>query len=94
MILFDLLEGMENCKMSGKKSGKSQGILRWMVSDNPVRGVHCTQSRSLSIWAGKRDELPGASAVAGSVCQLPQVRYRIYLAIRQGFCPSRMISNN
>ena len=26
---------MENCKMSGKKSGKSQEILRWMISGNP-----------------------------------------------------------
>ena len=30
-MIFDLSEGMENCKMSGK----SQGILRWMISDNP-----------------------------------------------------------
>ena len=27
-----LSEGMENCKMSGK----NQGILRWMISGNPV----------------------------------------------------------
>ena len=31
-FFFDLSEGMENCK---KKSGKSQGISRWMASDNP-----------------------------------------------------------
>ena len=28
----DLLEGMENCKMSGK----NQEILRWMINGNPV----------------------------------------------------------
>ena len=32
MICFDLSEGMENCKMSGK----SQGILKWMISGNPA----------------------------------------------------------
>ena len=31
MIFFNLSEGMENCKMSGK----SQGIWRWMISGNP-----------------------------------------------------------
>ena len=31
---FDVSEGMENCKMSGK----SQGILRWMISGNPEPG--------------------------------------------------------
>ena len=31
---FYLSEGMKNCRMSGK-SGKSQGILRWMISGNP-----------------------------------------------------------
>ena len=30
--IFDLSEGMDNCKISGK----SQGILRWMISGNPV----------------------------------------------------------
>ena len=30
-FFFDLSEGMENCK----KSGKNQGISRWMASDNP-----------------------------------------------------------
>ena len=35
MIFLYLSEGMENCKMSGK-SGKSQGILRWKISGNPV----------------------------------------------------------
>ena len=30
-MIFDLSEGMENCT----KSGKSQGILRWMISGNP-----------------------------------------------------------
>ena len=30
-LVFDLSEGMENFKMSGK----SQGILRWMISGNP-----------------------------------------------------------
>ena len=35
MIYFDLSEGMENCEISGK----SQGILRWMISGNPV-SVH------------------------------------------------------
>ena len=37
MIFLDLSEGMENCKMSGKKSGKSQGILKWMISGNPAK---------------------------------------------------------
>ena len=32
MIFFYLSEGMENCKMSGK----SQGILKWMISGNPA----------------------------------------------------------
>ena len=32
MIFFDLSEGMENCKMSGK----NQGILKWMISGNPA----------------------------------------------------------
>ena len=36
IYFFYLSEGMENCEMSGKKSGKSQGILRWMISGNPV----------------------------------------------------------
>ena len=31
---LDLSEVMENCKMSGK----SQGILRWMISGNPDYG--------------------------------------------------------
>ena len=35
MIFLDLSEGMENCKMSGKNQGKV-GILRWMISGNPV----------------------------------------------------------
>ena len=30
-MFFNLSEGMENCK----KSGKSQGILKWMISENP-----------------------------------------------------------
>ena len=30
-FFFHLSEGMENCKISGK----SQGILRWMISGNP-----------------------------------------------------------
>ena len=34
-MIFDVSEGMENCKMSGK----SQGILRWMISGNPVLGL-------------------------------------------------------
>ena len=29
-MIFDLSEGMKNCK----KSGKSQGISRWMISGN------------------------------------------------------------
>ena len=33
-MTFDLSEGLENCKMSGKNR-KCQGILRWMISDNP-----------------------------------------------------------
>ena len=31
MFFFHVLEGIENCKMPGK----SQGILRWMISGNP-----------------------------------------------------------
>ena len=33
-LFLDLAEGMENCKMLGK-SGKSQGMLKWMISGNP-----------------------------------------------------------
>ena len=33
MIFFYLSEGVENCKMSGK----SQGILRWMISGDPAK---------------------------------------------------------
>ena len=36
MIFLDLSEGMENCKMSGK----SQGIVRWMISGNPGNLYH------------------------------------------------------
>ena len=36
MIYFDLWEGMENYKMSGK----SQGSLRWMISGNPDINLH------------------------------------------------------
>ena len=32
---FDLSECMENCEMSGK----NQGILKWMLSGNPVKAV-------------------------------------------------------
>ena len=31
MIFLDLSEGMKTCKMSGK----SQGILKWMINGNP-----------------------------------------------------------
>ena len=42
MTFFHLSEGMENCKIVREKSGKSQGILRWMISGNPVYswGLH------------------------------------------------------
>ena len=33
-FFFDLSEGMEDCKVR-EKSGKSQGILKWMISGNP-----------------------------------------------------------
>ena len=33
---FDLSDGMEKCKMLGKRSGKSQGILRLLISGNPA----------------------------------------------------------
>ena len=43
---FYLSEGMENCRMSGKKSGKSQGILRWMISGNPAKvNLVCEDSK-------------------------------------------------
>ena len=42
---YYLSEGMENCKMSGK-SGKSQGILKWMISDNPVTATNQKQVSS------------------------------------------------
>ena len=31
---------MENCKISGKNQGKSQGILKLIISGNPVHGFH------------------------------------------------------
>ena len=34
-MIFDLSKDMENCKMSGK----SQGILKWMISGNPGQAV-------------------------------------------------------
>ena len=35
IFVLVLSEGMENCKMT-EKSGKSQGILKWMISGNPA----------------------------------------------------------
>ena len=36
-MIFYLSAGMENCKMSGK----SRGVLRWMISGNPVHVLVC-----------------------------------------------------
>ena len=35
ILFLDLSEGMENCGMSGK----SQGILKWMISGDPVTEI-------------------------------------------------------
>ena len=42
-IFLDLSEGMENCKLSGK----SQGILRWMISVIPCL-LLCSHDYELS----------------------------------------------
>ena len=36
-FFLSLSEGMENCKMSGKNHGKSQGILKWILSTCPAK---------------------------------------------------------
>ena len=35
MIFFDVSEGMENCKMSGK----NWGTLRWMIHGKPDKNI-------------------------------------------------------
>ena len=52
-MIFYLSEGMENCKISGKKSGKSQGILRWMISGNPAFFLNCWGAKS--VFSGRND---------------------------------------
>ena len=39
MIHFDLSEGMGNCKMLRKNTGKSQGILKLILSGNPGQRI-------------------------------------------------------
>ena len=61
-------------------SEKSQGILRWMISGNPALCIKINTSTQR--WL---------------ILPIPEhlsVTYRIFPAIRRGFRPSRMTSNN
>ena len=72
MIVFDLSEGMENLKMSGK----SQGSLRWMISGNPDLGLELGY-----ILNGKKNE---NGRVVSSEC-VPKYPKIFYFMILQKF---------
>ena len=54
---------MENCKMSGKKSGKSQGILKWMIRGNPVQNTLIIQLIYSQFWVAPISEYYRISSV-------------------------------